>query len=161
MSYRVNRNICASIVDFLTAQLVIDGWSGITVLKGTSRVYDTTPPIITVRMSDSNHLPVEIGDDSTRRETLVFVDIYGADSGIGLVEDLKDWVVEVIKNGINYYNYTIVNGVVSSKILDGKISFLTTKDSPINFDTPKNELDIRDRYRWLISLTVATDKIET
>lgn len=161
MAYRINRNICASFVDYITAQLVTDGWTGITVLKGTSKVYDTTPPIITVHCSDTDHSHIEIGDNSTRRETLVFINIYGADSGIGLVEDLKDWLVEVIKNGIDYCEYTIASGVVHSKPKTGIINILTIKDSPIDFDTPKNELNIRDRWRWLLTLTVETGKIET
>ena len=161
MSYRTSRNITKSIKDFITTQLVIDGWTGITVLKGNSRVYNSTPPIIAVRVSDSEHLPIEVGSDSTTRETLLFLDIYGADSGIGLVEDLKDWLVSVIKSGIDYYEYTITSGVVSAKVLDGKITFITIKDSPINFDTPKNELDIRDRYRWLVKCLIETGNTET
>ena len=161
MSYRTNRNLTKSIKDFITDQLVTDGWSGITVLKGNSRVYDSTLPVITVRLSDSSHLPIEIGDNSTTRETLLFLDIYGADSGMGMVEDLKDWLVSVIKGGVDYYEYVIVSGAVHSKTKTGRIDFLTIKDSPINFGTPKNELSIQDRYRWLVTATIATDKIET
>lgn len=161
MAYRVNRNITKSIKDFITDQLVADGWSGITCLKGASRVYKTTPPIITIHCSDTEHLHIEIGDNSTRRETLVFINIYGADSGIGIVEDLKDWLVEVLKNGVDYFEYVIVSGTVYSKTKTGRVNFLSIKDSPIDFATPKNELNVRDRWRWLITLSVETGKIET
>ena len=161
MAYRTSRNITASIVDFLKAQLVADGWSGITVLKGSSRVYNTTPPVITVRLSDSNFLPVEIGDNATRRETLLFLDIYGADSGMGMVEDLKDWLVSVIKNGVDYFEYVISSGQVHSKIKVGRIDFLTIKDSPINFDADRATLDVRDKWRWIVSATIETGISET
>ena len=161
MAYRVNRNICKSIKDFITAQLIVDGWNGITVLKGASRVYDTVPPVITVRLNESDHLPIELGDNCTRRETLVFIDVYGSDSGIGLVEDLKDWLIEVLKKGVDYYEYVIVADDVHSKTKTGRVSFLHLKDSPINFDTDKSELNIRDKWRWLVTSPVATDKIET
>lgn len=161
MAYRVNRNITKSIKDFITDQLVTDGWTGITVLKGTSRVYNAIPPIITVHCSDTDHSHIEIGDNSTRRETLVFINIYGADSGIGLVEDLKDWITEVIKNGVDYCEYTIASGIVHSKSKTGTINILTIKDSPIDFDVDKSTINVRDRWRWLISLTVETGKIET
>ena len=161
MAYRTSRNLTASIVDFITAQLITDEWQGITVIKGNSKVYDTVPPVITVRLSDTDHLPIQIGDNSTTRETLLFLDIYGSNNGIGLVEDIKEWLVSIIKNGIIYYEYVITNGVVFSKTNIGKISFLNIKDSPINFDTPKNELDVRDRWRWLVTATIETRIIET
>ena len=160
MAYRINRNITASLIDFINAQLVVDGWDGITVLKGHSRVYDTEPPIIAVRCSDTEHSHIEIGDNSTMRETIIFIDIFGSDSGWGLVEDLKDWLIEILKDGCTYYLYTISNGEVSEKISDGKVKVLTIKDAPVNLNTPKSELDVRDRWRWLITLTVETGKIE-
>ena len=159
MGYRPSRNLTASIIDYITAQLIVDGWSGVTVMKGNAKVYDTAVPIIAVRLSDSSHTPNEIGSTSTIRETLLFLDIYGSD--MGLTEDLKDWAISSIKSGINYYEYVITAGVVHSKTKTGKIQFITIKDSPINFDTPKNELSIQDKWRWLISATIATDKIET
>ena len=159
MAYRTSRNISGSIIDFLKAQLITDGWVGIEIQKGSAKVYDTNPPIITVRLSDSTHISSEIGSTSTTRETLLFLDIYGSD--MGLTEDLKDWLVSSIKAGVDYYEYVITAGAIYSKTKTGKIQFLTIKDSPINFDTPKNELSIQDRWRWLVTATIATDKIET
>lgn len=159
MAYRTTRNLIASIINFLEAQLIADGWANILVQKGNAKVYDTNPPIITVRLSDSSHTPNEIGSVSTTRETLLFLDIYGSD--MGLTEDLKDWLISSIKAGVDYYEYVITAGAIYSKTKTGKINFLTIKDSPINFGTSKSELSIQDRWRWLVTATIATDKIET
>jgi len=159
MALRISRNIEGSLVEFIEAQLIVDAWQNITVYKGFARAYETTPPIITVRCSDSEHPPFEIGSTATTRETLVFIDVFGSNEGNRL--DLKDWLVAILKNGVDYYNYTLTDGDVSSKIQDGKISIITMRDSPIDFSTPKNELSTQDRHRWLITLTVEIGKIET
>ena len=159
MSLRISRNIEGSFVQFIEAQLIVDGWSNISVYKGFARAYSTPTPIITVRASDSDHPPFEIGSNATVRETLVFVDVFGSNEGNRL--DLKDWLVEILKNGVDYYTYTLTAGEVSSKVKDGKVNIITMKDSPIDFSTPKNELATQDKYRWLVTLTVETGKIET
>ena len=159
MALRISRNIEGSLAQFIEAQLIVDGWKNITVYKGFARAYNTPAPVITVRCSDSDHPPFEIGSNATVRETLVFVDIFGSNEGNKL--DLKDWLVEVLKNGVDYYAYTLTAGEVSSKVKDGKVNIITMKDSPIDFSTPKNELSINDRNRWLITLTVDIGKIET
>lgn len=159
--YRINRNITASVIQYIEDQLVADGWSGITVLKGLARAYDTEPPIITVRCSDSDHNHVEIGDNSTTRETIVFIDIFGADSGMGLVEDLKDWLIEILRNGCTYYQYTITAGAISEKISAGKITFLTLNDSPVDLNLDRATMHKIDRWRWLITARAETGLIET
>ena len=159
MSLRISRNLEGSIVQFIEAQLILDAWKNITVYKGFARAYKTATPIITVRASDSDHPQFEIGSTATVRETLIFIDVFGSNEENRL--DLKDWLVEILKNGVTYYAYTLTAGEVTSKVKEGKIRIITMKDSPINFNTAKNELATQDKYRWLVTLTVETGKIET
>ena len=158
MPYRISRNIEASFIDYITDQLITDKWSGINVEKTFAKVYEANPPIVCVRLSDTVHEKVEIGSNATYRIPLVFIDIFATDDGNRL--DLKDWAVENLKSRIPYYEYNISNGVVQSKIRNGSIRVLEIKDTLINFDTNKNDLDIRDRYRHLLQLTIDLGRIE-
>lgn len=159
MGYRISRNIEASLIDYLKAQLLTDGWTNINVEKTFARVYNVEVPIICLRLSDTTHEHAEIGSNATYRIPLIFIDIFGSSDGNRL--DLKDYLVSILKNNISYYEYTIVNGQVQSKNQNGSISILEIRDVPINFDTNKSDLDVRDRYRHLLQLTIDLGRLET
>ena len=158
MSYRISRNIEASFIDYITDKLLADKWSGINVEKTFAKVYEANPPIICVRLSDTTHEKAEIGSDATYRIPLIFIDIFGTEDGNRL--DLKDWAVENLKSRIPYYEYNISNKVVQSKVRNGSIRVLEIKDTPINFDTNKNDLSVQDRYRHLLTLTIDLGHVE-
>jgi len=158
-TYRYSRNIEASLIDYITAQLAIAGWSDINVEKGFARVYSSEVPVICLRLSETTHTPAELGSNATYRIPLILIDIFGSSDGNRL--DLKDFLVSIFKNNIAYYDYTIANGVVSVKTRNGSISVIEIRDTPINFGTNKNELAIQDRYRHLLTLTVDLGRLET
>jgi hypothetical protein len=74
--------------------------------------------------------------------------------------DLKDFLIEILKHGLPYYEYTIDNGEVSEKTENGRIRVINIEDTPVDFDTPKDKLDPHDRYRTLLTLTVSLGRIE-
>ena len=162
-TYRTSRNIERSIIDFLETQLQSE-WSNISVFKTFKQVDNfqldikTNKACVVVRNSITEHERVELGGYSTRREATILIDIFAPHDGLRL--DIKDFIIEKVKGGIPYYNYTIVNGAVDSKVADGRLTILNIGDEPIDFNTPKEELDIKDRYRHLITLTVRTGKVE-
>ena len=158
MPYRISRNIEASFIDYITDQLVTDKWSGINVERTFAKVYEANPPIVCVRLSDTVHEKVEIGSNATYRIPLIFIDIFGSDDGNRL--DLKDWLVSILKDGFDYYEYNISNKVVQSKVRNGSIRVLEIKDTLINFDTNKNDLSVQDRYRHLLTLTIDLGRVE-
>jgi len=163
-TYRISRNIEASLIQYIIDQLVTDKWLNINVEKTFARIYkdargsDTKKPYICIRVSDTTHEAVEIGSNSTYRIPLVFIDIFGVDDGNRL--DLKDYLVSILKNGFNYYEYNISNGAVQSKVKNGKIRVLSIADTPVDFNINKNELDMVDRYRHLLTLTIDLGKVE-
>jgi hypothetical protein len=156
--YRISRNIEASFIDFLTTNFNTD-WTGVTVEKSFKRIYSVDLPSICVRVGDTSHSKVEIGADSTQREAQVLIDIFGSSDGNRL--DMKDYIVEKIKNGLIYYDYEIENGAVKTKSANGRIRILTIDETPINFDIDKSELDVHDRYRHLLTLTISLGRVET
>lgn len=161
--YRQTRNIEASFIDFLTTNFNSD-WGNITVEKTFARVYEIPmneqqkTAIVCLRVGTSAHDKVEIGSNATKREVQVLIDIFATGDGQRL--DIKDYIISKIKNGMIYYEYTIANGAVSVKTANGRIAVLAIEDAPINFDVDKNALDVHDRYRSLITLTINISQVE-
>ena len=158
MAYRVSRNIEASLIQFIEDQLV-GAWVGISVEKAFSRVYKIDLPVICIRCGTTSHDSTEIGGNSTVRTPNVLIDIFAEDDGQRL--DLKDFLIEKLRGGCVYYDYTITNGQIISKTANGRIRVLNIDDTPIDFDVEKSKLDVHDRYRHLLSLSVSLGRVET
>jgi hypothetical protein len=156
--YRPSRNIEASITDFLKTNFDAD-WTGVNVEKTFARIYDSTLPSVCVRVSDTTHNKVEVGSNATWRFPLILIDIFARSDGQRL--DMKDYIIEKIKSGLPYYKYTIVNGAIDSKVIDGRIRITNIADTPIDFGIDKDKLPEHDRYRHLLSLTVSLGRIES
>ena len=157
MSYRVSRNIEASIIDKIKDILTACSFTA-NVEKTFARVYGLSLPTVCVRVGDTDYNRAELGDNATIRNVQVLIDIFSTSDGQRL--DLKDCVVEGIKRGIEYYEYTIVDGVIQSKIRNGNLRVSALSDTLINIGVNKNELDVHDRYRHLISLNCDLGRVE-
>lgn len=155
--YRYSRNIEASFIDYLKPLLQTD-WGFDRVEKGFGEIYKIELPSICVRVRDAIHSKVQIGDDSTTREVPVVIDIFATDDGLKL--DLKDYLIEKLKNGLEYYEYEIENSQVKNKVQNGRIRVLTIGETPIDFDTNKENLDLHDRFRYLLTLTISLGRVE-
>lgn len=156
-TYRVSRNIEASVIDFLKTNFDAD-WTGVTLLKTFSRAYDTELPVVCVRCGTTEHEKAEIGGNATIRTPLILIDIFAKSDGQRL--DMKDYVVEKIKHGLVYYDYIIESGVVKMKTANGRLRVIGLDDTPVDFDIEKDKLSPQDRYRHLISLTISRGKVE-
>jgi len=159
MAYRETRNILASIVDALKTNFAAD-WSSVSCEKSFARIYEISLPAVCVRIGTTGHPKAEIGSNSTIRKPQLLIDVF-AEHSDGQKEDLCDYIVSKIKDGFLYYNYVITDGAVESKTLYGKISVKSIEVTPINFDDDKNELDVHDRYRALITCEISTGKYES
>jgi len=155
--YRYSRNIEASFIDFLKPLLQTD-WGFDRVEKGFAEIYKIEIPSICIRARDATHSKVQIGDDSTVREVSVLIDIFGTDDGLKL--DLKDYLIEKLKKGLDYYEYEIEKGQVKNKVQNGRIRVLTIGETPIDFNTNKEGIDPHDRFRYLLTLTISLGKVE-
>lgn len=157
-AYRTSRNIEASIIDTIKDELTLGGWNNINVEKTFARVEPAKIPAIVVRVGNTTHIRAEVGGTSTYRQPLVLIDIFGTDDGIRL--DLKDFLIEKLKSGIPYYNYVISNGQVQTKTLDGRINVVNISDTEVNLGIDKDDLDVIDRFRHLLTLTIETGRVE-
>jgi len=159
-SYRISRNLEASFIEYIEEKLNATGigWSNIKIEKSFARVYDLDLPAICIRCGVTDHDKVGIGEDSTVRTTDVMIDIFATSDGQKL--DIKDFLIEKLKGGLPYYEYTIANGEIQDKTQNGRIRILDIGDTSIDLDTPKDDLDVHDRFRHLLTLSVSLGKVE-
>lgn len=161
-TYRTSRNLEASIIDFIETKLTEGSWSGVSVTKVYERAYTITLPVIVVRVEDTLHEKVEVGNNNTWRRPTVTIDIFATDDGNRL--DLKDFLIDELKHGMTFYNYTTVksgrNTSVNTKTANGRITVLEIEDTLVNNETNKSELAVADRYRHLLTLQCMLSKVE-
>ena len=157
-TYRITRNIEASVIDDLTTNFNAD-WSGVSVEKSFARVYTIDLPVICVRVGTTSHEFIEVGDNATWRHPQLLIDVFATSDG--QKHDLVDYIVEKIKNGFVYYDYVITNGAVDTKTSDGRIRVNSIDVTNINFDEDKNALDVHDRHRALITCEISLGKVES
>ena len=166
MAYRISRNIEASFIDFLKeiTSLAQVGWKNLVVEKTFKRIYglqieeNKQIAAICVRALTNIHHKAEVGTNATWREVTVMLDIFATSDGQR--EDLKDFLIEYIKHGIPYYQYVVQGETVPIKSLAGRLRILKIEDNPVNFNVDKNQLQVADRYRHILAVTVSTGKIE-
>ena len=156
--YRATRNIEASIIDFITNNVEDDWGNSFTIMRGFSEVYETKPPIIAVRLEDTEHNRIEIGSNNTSRTATVFIDIFATGEGQRL--DLKDYLVDILKDRLPYFKYEVSGNIVVSKEANGNLIVQSIADTPINFDADKENLDEQDRHRHLLTLQIESQEVE-
>jgi hypothetical protein len=162
--YRISRNIEASFISFLQETLTETPylWNDIQVIKGFNKAYELPTPTIAVRAENTIYDKVEVGSNSFVRTVQVFVDIFASDDGMRL--DLKDCIIEILKDGLVYNEYTITKSgrtATSSATPNGRIRIQKIDDKAINFNVDdKSKLDVHDRYRHLLTLTVSIGRVE-
>jgi len=162
--YRISRNLEASFIEFLETTLLETpySWNDLNVIKGFNRAYELPTPTIAVRAENTVYDKVEVGSNSFTRTVQIFINIFGSDDGNRL--DLKDCIIEILKDGLVYNEYTITKSgrtATSSATPNGRIRIHKIDDSPIDFNIDdKSKLDVRDRYRHLLVLTVSIGRVE-
>ena len=149
MSYRISRNIEASIIDRITADLVTASWTGIRVEKSFSEVYKGTLPCICINALEIRPKKLEIGSKTNLKYFTVNIRVFAVNDGQRL--DLSDWLLDLLEDDTNYYVYTITNGVVSAKVLTGRIVITKWFDNKKEL-TNTEVLEKEDRYRHLLSM---------
>ena len=163
-TYRISRNIEASLIDYITTALSNAGWTNITVEKGFKRIYDIPVKVFTesgaicVRVETTEHDSAEVGTDNTIRTPHVFIDIFGANDGQRL--DLKDFLISAIKGGLPYCEYVVNGNTVTTKTQNGRLRVLTMDDQPVSFNIDKSSLEDHDKYRHLITVTLSLGRVE-
>lgn len=148
MAYRISRNIEASLIDRITANLVTDGWTGIYVEKTSAEIYGGHFPAILVSVQEIRPEKLEIGSKTNLKYFTIYIRIFASNDGQRL--DLSDWLLDKLEDDTDYYVYTITSGVVSSKVKSGKIVSTRWLDNRKELVNTEN-LEKIDKYRHLLS----------
>jgi hypothetical protein len=147
-TYRISRSIEASLVDWLTEKLEDGGWTGIRVEKSFSQVSSGTLPCICINALEIRPEKLEIGSKTNLKYFTINIRIFATSDGNRL--DLSDFVTDLLESDINYYTYTITNGIVTAKVLSGRIVVTRWFDDTKELTNTEN-LEKEDRYRHLLS----------
>jgi len=146
--YRISRNIEASLIDRITTDLAADGWSGLRIEKSFAEVYKGTLPCICINALEIRPEKLEIGNKRNLKYFTVNIRIFATSDGQRL--DLSDWLLDKLEDDTDYYSYTITGGIVSAKVLTGRIvitNFFDDRKELVNTEILEKE----DRYRHLLS----------
>jgi len=157
ITYRKTNNILASLYYFIQAQLTADGldWG---LIYGFKKVYGTTLPVIAIRAVIKELIFAEIGSTSTTKDYSIYIDIFASDDDEK--NDIKDWLTDTIIDGCDFNTYVIGDdGVPVSTPTSKNIIITSLAEEAINLNTDKSQLDIHDRYRIRLNLTVTTGEV--
>jgi hypothetical protein len=146
--YRISRNIEASLIDFITSQLIADGWTNIYTEKTAAEIYGGHFPAILVNVQEIRPEKLEIGSKTNLKYFTVYIRIFAQNDGQRL--DLSDWLLDNFEDDTNYYAYTITSGIVSAKVLTGRIVITRILENRKELTNTEN-LESTDRYRHLLS----------
>ena len=151
-TYRESRNLEASLIDFLKIELNEDGWTGINVEKSLKQS-QIKIPVILIYVQDVDPQQKEIGSGDYLRFPTVIIRIFADNDGQRL--DLADWILEKLEDNIEYYEYVVTNGAVSSKNLAGNIVIrkIIRNEKELSNTNPE-VLEKEDRYRHRIEVSI-------
>jgi hypothetical protein len=148
-NYRITRNIDASVIDYIEAQLTTDSWSGIRVEVDFSEAYKEPIGCIVINADDNPDTRLEVGSNQLMKTFILEFRLFC--TGNGQRKDLRDWLVEKITAGIPYYEYSLSTGVETKSVLKGRISvnrIISNRKELINSEN----LSKYDKYRHIISV---------
>jgi hypothetical protein len=148
MPYRISRNIEASLIECITAWLLADAWAGIYVEKTSAEIYGGHFPAFLINVQEVRPEKLEIGSKTNLKYFIIYIRLFAENDGQRL--DLSDWLLDKFEDDVNYYIYTTVNGIVSSKVLNGRIVIVKILDNKKEL-TNTEGLSKEDRYRHLLS----------
>jgi hypothetical protein len=145
------RNVELSVISAIETA-INNSWSGITVVKAFLQAYDVKVPVICVRILSTDSFRSEIGDNTIRQKYSFIVDIFAKSDGQRI--DLADFIVNVVKEGFVYKQYSRASGNPEelNETTDGRITFLTF-DSDSRIDA-SDSADEHEKYRQAITFTV-------
>jgi len=168
--YRQQRNIEKSLWNALRTILSNASYTKVSVVKSfklASKVVLSTEQknaIIIAKVTRTSHIGAEVGSNLTLRKPLIIIDVLGTSSG--QVLDIKDLLIEKLKDGFNYYEWETSGGTSSDAVYEsgetanGRIIVETISDTEVNTMDDKSQLDVQDRFRWRISLNCYKSLLE-
>lgn len=151
MAFSKTRNVELSLIKYVTDQ-VNANWTGVRVVKSFLEMYDSTRPVICVRMLSVDTHRWEIGG-SLKKQTYTFIiDIFANSDGQRI--DLEDFIVGIVNADCPYYTFTKDPSNAENLIAtqNGYVT-LTRFVSDMRITADDNE-HIEDKFRQSITFTM-------
>jgi hypothetical protein len=150
--YRESRNLEQSIVEFLEGELTEtpNNWDNVFVIKAFSQVHKkwtSDNPVICVNMFSPSSVRKEIGGKTFNNTYTMNIRIFGTDDGNRL--DLSDFILNLLENDLDYYEYTVDGENISGEV-KGKISILRITRNEKELINVEN-LAQSDKFRSIIT----------
>lgn len=152
-SFRESRNVELSLLYYLEVSFISD-WNDITLCKSYKQVYakDTSLPIVTVELIDTNTTRLEVGSTTLDNHYLLSINIFARSNAQRL--DLADYVKDKLKDGWIHYEHSHESGdnTTLEKTADGR-DYVTDWVTDAKIDMT-DSTDDKDRYRHNITVRV-------
>lgn len=116
------RNVELSTIYYLTNQIA-SNWSGVTVVKSFQQANSASLPVLSVYMSDMNHRYREIGSTALNNSYVIQIDVFADHDGMRL--DLTDFVINKLKLGWTYYEWSRGSGEAMTRTETGMVKVAT------------------------------------
>lgn len=147
------RNHELSALDYLTTEINV-AWTGVTLVKTFARVYDkdVDPPIVSLRLDNSAHQRREVGSTILVDAHNIIIDIFARSDAQRL--DLAYFIIDKLRLGWVYYQFAHAigdNSTLTKTVLGRATVIGWNQDTRLDFG---DNVDAKDRYRHLISITV-------
>lgn len=149
--FRQTRNIELSTIYYLTTQINAN-WTDVNVVKSFSQIAEKSVPVVCIRLLDNNPYRREVGSNTLENRYGIIIDIFAKSDGQRL--DLADFIIETIKDGWVYYEFSQESGDPETleKTANGKVKMVKiTRNSKLDFGDNVTSVD---RFRHLISFIV-------
>ena len=72
--------------------------------------------------------------------------------------DIEDLLLTAMKSEIESKE---LYSKIANKTQNGRIRVVDIDDTPLDFNTEKDKLDVHDRYRHLLTLSISLGRVET
>ena len=155
MSYfRQPRNVELSVIHYIK-ESIDSSWSNITTIKSFTQAYNTTLPVVCIRLREFPSTRLEIGENTLLYDYNIVIDIFANSEGQKL--DLASFIIDKLKDGCVYYNFSQTSGApeTMTKVADGR---LHVKDFLSNTSLDFGENAHKwDQHRQFISVNMRTD----
>lgn len=152
--YRLQRNIEASLINYIKNNLTIDNWHCIRVEKSFANAYDGELPCIVVMAENRPYTRIEIGSKQIFQDVDISIRIFATNDGLRL--DLSDWLLDKLLEQIDYYEYIVIGNDESSE-LSGKINIIGNINSKKELLNSESLSDY-DKYRHIFTFTCRVEQ---
>ena len=151
MIFSKTRNAELSIIQHIE-ECINSSWSGVTVVKSFVNAYDKKVPVIAVELLNEDNLRAEIGNSDLRQRFNFIVSIFASSDGQRL--DLADFILNSIKGGCKYYEYSKESGNNNQlvKTESGRMTLIRVNTN--RHDYYDDNMSEQDKYRHSISFNM-------